>query len=1395
MSGKINWKLIIVLVISLVVLGVTAYGLRRWNRLHRAEAGLELGNRAYENARWVEAAQNLGRYLTVEPDDIDALMKYAQAQLNIIPLKRGNISQAINAYRRVLRIDRTNTEAATKLIEIYIQMKMPGEAELIATQRLENVSNSTIRRMLAKALIEQRKFEEAASQLNAIIEDAPSEVLAYDALGRLVELRPDDFSVTAEHWFNQAVQNNPSSALAHIIRGAFYIRHAQLNKALADLEQAELYDLSDTSVRLILAREFVNVGDFDRAGSHLEAVYETQPDNVLLWHVWAMLALKAGSTELMQRIASNGLKALGANSLVFMPVAAELFIRSGDFERASDCISELKQKEVSSVTVAFCEGLMAEQKEQWAQAVRHWREAMQLGRQSEGMQLAMAAALVQLGDTQSAVQRLRTFLNQNEDSYRARLVLAKIFVEDRNWARAVEQARAALQIKPDSLQGRSVYLQARMQLLAQGQMPEDARMWDNIETDLAKLQRDTGGTLASKLLEVRMALMRRQLDRAKQIADELKDKFSSNVKVALAQVDVLLAQNEITQAVIELGDITEDFGESVTAVKYLVSLLSRQEKFLECQSVITEAIERAGNPANRRRLQLMLADIYTASDGPGRAYEFLKPVAAQTPDDIPLKRRLLDCGQNTDETGNLQRLIDEIKSIEGPDGWQWRYEQARLWFADDAFNERYPQIVSLLKQNLLANPDDRASRRLLAESYERAGELQLALSAYREILNRDPDDIQLIISTVATMYKAGEYDQADSILARAARRKLSDPRLSKLELYSYVRQGKLDPASDILERFLSETPEDDGVRFSLALLKMQQNRLDEASELLNQLLQKEPDSLPVTAQLVELNLRLGKDDEALKLCDKIVTRLRSPSAYLLRGRAYAGLGQMSLAKSDMEEAVRMEPDALRTLMFKSRIHQSMGELTEAVRTIRRAAAIAPQDYQVQKQAALILLASRDEQTKRQGREFLDKALALNPDDAQLQLYKAQVLLSEAKFPSVEQAVSILTEITRRQPKVAQAWAMLVEIYLQQDDPAQAMDLALRGLSYLPSDKLLMLAKARCERARSPVLAIPTLKALMDIYPDDVDVVIPLADTYVVTGQYPEAIELLKSHLASAKSADARKMNIALAAALYESGDTELAEKKFEVLYKEQPDDPAVILAHAQVLEKNRRWPELADRVVGWYKSHPQDTGTLLSITQGLAMSQENEAVQAAERILRAVIDIDSDCIDALNSLGVLLHMSGRSAAAADLYERVLKLDPDRLTALNNLAWILCAEQGECERSLELVKRGLANNPDYVDLIDTSGMVHYRLGRYDKAIKDFRKCIRLYRGRAPAVVGSYFHLGQAFQRLGRKSEAISNLKKSLELDVQIGGLSPANKAEAQRLLAELSEKSNHVPITN
>jgi len=86
-----NWKLAIVLVIGVVVLGVTAFGLRQWQRANRAERGLILGNKAYEEHEWEEAAKELGRYLAVEQDDVPTLLKYADAQLNIRPVKAGNI--------------------------------------------------------------------------------------------------------------------------------------------------------------------------------------------------------------------------------------------------------------------------------------------------------------------------------------------------------------------------------------------------------------------------------------------------------------------------------------------------------------------------------------------------------------------------------------------------------------------------------------------------------------------------------------------------------------------------------------------------------------------------------------------------------------------------------------------------------------------------------------------------------------------------------------------------------------------------------------------------------------------------------------------------------------------------------------------------------------------------------------------------------------------------------------------------------------------------------------------------------------------------------------------------------------------------------------------------------
>jgi tetratricopeptide (TPR) repeat protein len=171
-----------------------------------------------------------------------------------------------------------------------------------------------------------------------------------------------------------------------------------------------------------------------------------------------------------------------------------------------------------------------------------------------------------------------------------------------------------------------------------------------------------------------------------------------------------------------------------------------------------------------------------------------------------------------------------------------------------------------------------------------------------------------------------------------------------------------------------------------------------------------------------------------------------------------------------------------------------------------------------------------------------------------------------------------------------------------------------------------------------------------------------------------------------------------------------------------------------------------------------------------------------------ILKNDSDYTEAMNVLAILLQTTGRSAESAELYQRLLTLEPDNLIAINNLAWIMCEKQGEYRQALELAQRGLKIAPNYIDLIDTRGVAYYRLGQFNKAVQDFTTCIELYPKGLPSTVASHFHLARAFAGLGQGDKAVEYLNQVLELDGRIGGLLTADLAEAQRLLKQLREGS-------
>jgi len=1384
---RFNWKFAIVLVLAFAVVAVTAYALRQWNRTNRAATALDLGNKAYQQGNWHEAIVNLGRYVATAPDDVSILTKYADAHLNIRPLKIDNIQQAVGAYRQILRIDKGNSDVTEKLMGVYLQMNTPAEAEFIARESLKACESPTIRRLLAVTLGMQRKFRDASDELTAIIEKHPNEILAYEVLGQFARQHPEDISLTQEQCFNDLVQNNPQSPQAYILRASYYLRLNDRDHALSDLAQAEKLGISDPLVKLRLTNEYLAMDNFDKVKLYLQAIQTEIPENQALWQTWAQFALRSGEKPLMLWVAGEGLKTLATKKWDFMPTAIDLSIQAGQYDQASDYIKQLRDIEMLPAVLAYYEGVIAYLNDQNYQAIERWQLALELGNKSEKLHLMLAEVLEKVGNIQAATQQMAALVVRQPESFQGHLKYAKLLASSGKWIEAAEQTRLALQTTTGSLDAILLDIQIKMQMLQQSGIEQTDPQWKTIENQVAQLKKVAQKNIEVNLVEFQIALILRQYERAETLLQDMKKSGPAAIKVAMAEIELLRRQDRTDQIEPTLRKIISDYPQSTVPVKSLAILLSSQDKMIECEKVLNDAAARITHLQAQRELNVLLADLYRSHGTTDKAYAVMETLSGRLPQDISVKRWLLSYKQTLDNTSKAQELIEQIKTLEGRDGWQWRYEQAKLWLNADDLKNNYAQIVSLLKENLQSNPDDNASRMLLAAAHEQAGSLQLALAAYREAYNRSPQDLSVIIPAVAALNKAAEFSEANEILDRAARQKIYHQALSGLRFQSYIGLGEFESGANVLENLLKNDPDNRQVQLQIALLKMRQNKLTDAQTLLDKLRSDDPDSLPVLVALIELRVKQNQSETAIALCDELIKKQNDSAAFLVRAKTFAMLNMPDKAEADLKHAAGIDPDNISLWLDTCNFYRSQSQPEQAISAIRKALALDPANLKTQKLAVGLLLSSRHQEDIARGTAVLEQALTANPDDVQLRLYKVQTLLALGTRQAVEQsAVNILQDITEDYPESADAWLFLGELALRQDQPGKAMDMALKGLISSPENRDLLLLKAHCEGASSPSLAIPTLNTLMQLYPDDVDIALYLARAYTAAGDAQKAIAMLQEKITSCKGDNCGKLDIALAAAKYASGDKDQAMEQLDILAKAAPDDPDPILTQARLLKDDHRWDELVNRAAGWYDSHSKAAELLLAISNELAMSQDDAAKKSAEQILRLLLDKQPQNISAIQSLATLLQILNQIDDSAQLYQKLLELAPDNVIAINNLAWILSEYQNNYQQALELAQKGLQQKPDYLDLLDTRGVIYYRLAQYDKAMLDFNKCLELYPTQAPGLTGSYFHLGRTQARMGQKDQALKNLRQALDLNKKNSALSKPDLDEASRLADELSQ---------
>jgi Zn-dependent protease with chaperone function len=100
-------------------------------------------------------------------------------------------------------------------------------------------------------------------------------------------------------------------------------------------------------------------------------------------------------------------------------------------------------------------------------------------------------------------------------------------------------------------------------------------------------------------------------------------------------------------------------------------------------------------------------------------------------------------------------------------------------------------------------------------------------------------------------------------------------------------------------------------------------------------------------------------------------------------------------------------------------------------------------------------------------------------------------------------------------------------------------------------------------------------------------------------------------------------------------------------------------------------------------------------------------------------------VDLYMSLAMMYQQMGKERETADIYERVIALDPYRAVALNNLAWLLAttSEEGlrDPDRAIDLARRAvtLERSPGF---LDTLAEAYFAKGRVEEAIRTIEEAL-------------------------------------------------------------------------
>jgi tetratricopeptide (TPR) repeat protein len=621
------------------------------------------------------------------------------------------------------------------------------------------------------------------------------------------------------------------------------------------------------------------------------------------------------------------------------------------------------------------------------------------------------------------------------------------------------------------------------------------------------------------------------------------------------------------------------------------------------------------------------------------------------------------------------------------------------------------------------------------------------------------------------------------VLAGCAR----DPEVAKREYLrsgdAYVAQQKLREAVVEYSNAVQQDP-----RFGEARLKLAQTYL-ELGDLGSAFREyvRAADALPADAdtqvKVGEMLLVARQFQEATSRADKaLAAKPNHVPALILRANALAGLNRIEDALSEVELAIRTEPDRSESYASLGLMQFMRGDRAQAEAAFKKA--VDTNQQSTQARLALANFYTVSGQMERAEEQF-KAALAINSKDLLANRALAYFYIASRRAPQAEPHLKVVADASPNDT----GKVILADYYIGMsrfDDARRLLEtIAANGTSAFATAKLRLAALSLF--SGDPAAAMRFVEDVLAKQPSHTDALVAKAELLARSGRWVDGLAAARAAVAS--NQHSAKAQFVLGQALALRRDDVNAIAAFNQALQLNPRLAAAELELAKVhltqgrLKEAERFAQAAiTKLEGYAEAHlllarihlmngqpAKAELSLKALTQAfpdspavqtevglLEMSKRNR--QAARAAFTRVLDRHPTHIEALAGLNQLDVEEKRADLVKARMTAALRTKPQdgRMLVLASRTY---ASLGDLATAEAMLQKAIAADPNTLDAYGMLGRLYATQQRLDEATAQFEKLAE----KQPASVSAHTIVGMLLDMQNRTSEARQKYERALAID--------------------------------